>query len=638
MALKQKIKFRAMGLLFVVFIGGYGGFGATVFPAFAHPQQTEHQSTAQKTHIRIGVLAYRGAARATRTWTATAAYLDHKLPDLRFKIVPLTIDTMKESVRTNKVDFIITNPGNYVELEARFGISRIATLQKDTLRSPAGAVGSVIFTKRTRTDIQRLSDLKGKVFAAIAPEAFGGFQVPLREFLHQGISPYKDFAQISFLGFPMDNIVFAVRGGVADAGVVRTCLLEHMAEEGKINFDSFKILNPQHHPGFQCASSTELYPDWPFAKTRNTSLNLAKRVAQALLSLPSDSQAARTGNYAGWTVPLDYQPVHDLFKELKIGPYEYLGKISPIDLIARYWEWLVFVAAAFLWTVGHVVRSEYLVKIRTGELNDSNEQLQKEMAVRRNAEEQDRRHEAELEHVSRQSIMGELASGLSHEVIQPLGSIVNYARGSELRAKSGTCDQAQLLKTMRQMASEAERAAEIIRRIRRFLQKDTDERTALDINETLREAVSLFSWEARHNDTQVVLDLDEKVPKVFAERIQIQQVILNLMRNAMEEMVSTNSAKRKLEVCTQNVGGAVKVSVRDYGPGLSREAIDRMFEPFYTTKSNGMGLGLSISRSIIEAHESQLTAHSEDGGGTVFSFVLASANKDSQVTENSDDK
>ncbi|MEK6202183.1 MAG: PhnD/SsuA/transferrin family substrate-binding protein, partial [Desulfobulbaceae bacterium] len=316
-------------------------FSSCIQPAFC-------AETTETASIKIGVLAKSGKEATRKEWNATAEYLTATIPHSSFEIVPVDFDQVRQTTADKKIDFLITNSGNYVELEFEYGISRIATLKNIVNNIPSTLFGGVIFTTSNRDDISTLHDLVGKSFHAVAPESFGGWLAALREMRAAGITPTKDCKELRF-GGTHDAVVRAVIEGIADAGTVRTDTLERMAEEGKIDLSSLKILNAQpSQENFSYLLSTRLYPEWPFAKLKHTSDSLAEKVAIALLSMPADSQAAKDSRIGGWTVPLDYQPVHELYQELDLGPYaRHLGPIRLADLIHQHWKSLLVIVSLF---------------------------------------------------------------------------------------------------------------------------------------------------------------------------------------------------------------------------------------------------------------------------------------------------
>jgi len=591
------------------------GFAACL-PGFVGAQST----TPEK--VKIGVLAFRGPEVALKRWAETARYLEQSIEGYSFEVLPLSLADMKNAVSEDRLDFVLTNTGNYVDLEARYGITRIATLRTPSTVRAGNVFGAVIFTRADRQDIQNLEDLRGKSFMAVERNGFGGFQMAWRELKEHGIDPFEDFSALTFTGFPQDQSVGAVLEGRVDAATFRTNTLEIMQIEGKINMRDFRILNARKYPGFPFAVSTRLYPEWPFSRMKKTSQELAQKVAIALLSMPANSPAALKGRYGGWTVPLDYQPVHELFRELRIGPYEDIGRITFSDILKQYGHWMILVAALIIITVVWATWIEVLVQRRTKELSDTNLELERQITERVRAEEEAHRRRAELAHIDRLNTMGEMASGFAHELNQPLAAIVNYARGCIRRIEKQQCDSAMILETLEQVTGQATRAGEVIKRIRTFVRKDEPERTRADINTVIKESLAFMKDDAERQKIKIELNLQPALPYVIIDHIQVEQVILNLLRNAFEAMSENPAAAHCLNIRTGvSEEGKICVTVIDTGPGILQKE-ESMFNPFVTSKANGLGLGLSISRSIVEAHGGRLNIARENGPGAALTFTL----------------
>ena len=290
-------------------------------------------SFAEEKEVRIGVLAVWGEKITHTMWQPTINYLNKTIPTHHFILKPLKLGQTSKVVKHNIIDFILTNPGNYIDLEARFGISRLATLKTKRQNKTSNQFAAVIFTRYDRDDIQSLEDLRSKSFMGVKKKAFGGFQMAWLEFKNIGIDPFEDFSSLKFSGFPQDKVVYAVLNGEVDAGTVRTTTLERMAKEGLVDIGRLKTINKQTNENFPFLHSTRLYPEWPIAKLKNTSATLAKAVSIALLELPADSPEAKKASSSGWTVPLDYFPVRDLFIELNLEPY----KVTLPSFLERYW-------------------------------------------------------------------------------------------------------------------------------------------------------------------------------------------------------------------------------------------------------------------------------------------------------------
>lgn len=308
-------------------------------PSETNPTPTNFNSFTSSTY-QIGVLANRGRDQALSKWNATATYLTENIAGLEFEVVPLDFEQMYEAVENDTIDFIIANSGMYVDFEALYGANRIATLKNLRLGNPYTQFGGVILRRSDRADLETLSDLKGKTFAAVSETSLGGWQMAWRELKAAGIDPQRNFKELNFLE-THDQVVFAIEDNEVDAGTVRTDTLERMAAEGKIDLDDFQVINKQStNQDFPFLLSTRLYPEWPFATARNTPVAVAEKVTATLLQMPDDSTAAKTAKIEGWTIPLNYQPVHECFIELGIGPYQSFGRLTLGEFVQRFWYWI----------------------------------------------------------------------------------------------------------------------------------------------------------------------------------------------------------------------------------------------------------------------------------------------------------
>jgi len=700
----------------------------------------EEQQISVDEQVVIGVLAYRGTDRTLARWMPTADYLNSKIPGYHFLIKPLDHKLMREAVERNHLDFILTNPGHYVDLEATYGVTRLATLNNLRVGRGVKKFGAVIFTRAQNKNIQSLVDMKGKTMMAVSASAFGGFQLAWYEMISQEVDPFTDLKKLIFNGFPQDDIVYAVREGEVDIGTVRADVLHRMAAEKVIKLSEFRILNTKFNPDYPFKHSTKLYPEWPFAKARHTDDDLSQKLAIALLTMKSTDAAAIKGSYIGWNVPSDYRPVHELFFDLKIGPYK---KHNSVDFfIERYGQFVAFVIGLISFlvfvTLIMVVLNFKLVKSRRllkkeiiehkataaelGKLSRALEQTAetiiitddegiieyvnpaferltgfslvetvgfkpsilksdehdssfykdvwrtissgrifqgifinrcsdgsllyedktitplrdetgrivhyiatgKDITEQKIVAKQHDEHQQQLAHVSRVSMMGEMASSIAHELNQPLAAIANYAQGCVRRMSSPNYNPTQIINALENISNQSKRSGDIIKRMRDFVRKGEPNRASTDINLIIQASVQLANFEARKRGVYVHMQLQKVMPLVLADDIQIEQVVLNLIRNAFEAMEANSWTRKELIIHSwyNTQIDMVEVAVWDTGHGISNDQRDNLFDAFFSTKPDGMGMGLSISRSIIESHGGHLAANINQVKGTTFRFSL----------------
>jgi two-component system sensor kinase FixL len=236
--------------------------------------------------------------------------------------------------------------------------------------------------------------------------------------------------------------------------------------------------------------------------------------------------------------------------------------------------------------------------------------------------------QSELVHISRLTAMGEMASTLAHELNQPLSAISNYLKGSRRLLESRADESSLMMRdALDKAAEQAIRAGQIIRRLRDFVARGESEHRVENVKKLVEEASALALVGAKDQAIRVRFDFDPSVELVLADKIQIQQILLNLMRNSVEAM--QDSARRELRLSAVRVDNdMVQVSVADTGSGLAPEVASQLFQPFVTTKQHGMGVGLSICRTIAESHGGKIWVEANPGGGTVFHFTLRGVRKE----------
>ena len=300
--------------------------------------------------------------------------------------------------------------------------------------------------------------------------------------------------------------------------------------------------------------------------------------------------------------------VSDAWKEMLQPPY--LTSHEHRVLTPRGWRWVAVQSRAVLGADG---RPQFVVAVA------------RDVTDRRRAEEQARQHLQQLAHVSRVSSMGEMASAIAHEINQPLTAIANYASACLRLLRSGKVQPGEALEAMQRVAAEAERAGEIVRKMRSFVRGEEGQMALVEPAFLAAEVMRLAAAEARQSGVELRSEVEPGLPPVLADSIQIQQVLLNLVRNAVEAVDGGEGPRREVDLQVRRAAdGGVHFTVRDTGPGLAPGVLDKVFEPFFTTKPDGIGIGLPLSRSIADAHGGRLWA-SVEPAGAAFHLVLPAA-------------
>jgi C4-dicarboxylate-specific signal transduction histidine kinase len=236
--------------------------------------------------------------------------------------------------------------------------------------------------------------------------------------------------------------------------------------------------------------------------------------------------------------------------------------------------------------------------------------------------------QAELAHVSRVTTLGQLTASIAHEITQPLASARNNARAALNFLDKQPPELGEVREALDCIVGDADRAGDIVDRIREQIKKSPPRKRSFDLNEAMKEVIELARSAITENGVSVRTRLNEGLPPVEGDRVQLQQVVLNLILNAIEAMGSVEAGARELLISTEKrQTNDILVAVHDSGPGIDPECLERVFEAFYSTKSGGMGMGLSICRSIIDAHGGRLWAEANEPGGAVFQFTLPSVEK-----------
>jgi signal transduction histidine kinase len=669
--------FLLVGVLNMVSAGAsdISGAASVVVPSQINEKETIQTSSGpDRKKIQIAVVAKRGKEKAIKKWQPTADYLTQNIPGYKFAVKPYDWDEIRWAVANGIPDFVLTNPGMYVEFEALHDVRRIATLKNLRLGKPYTSFGVVFFRRTDRSDILTSKDIRGKRLAAVNETAWGGWQVGWRQLLEMGIDPYKDLSDLSFAG-SHDNVVLAVRDKKVDIGSVRTDTLERMASEGRIDLADFTpiLLNWEYGDSFPFWLSTKLYPEWPFATASHTAMELNEKVAIALMSIPAESRAARSGKYEGWTVPSNYQPIHETLRMLRVRPYENYGEITLKKVLAKYWKELLL---ALVLVIGLGFASFYFNRLNQ-RLTRTQEQLHEELSERVRAQkklqiaseevqEKNRELEKTLEQIKnmqdqiimqeKMASLGSLTAGIAHEIKNPLNFVINFSElTSDLvdeikeeledhKAKFDGENWEYINEILGDLASNAakinehgKRSDSIVRNMLDHSRGNAGELRDTEINTFVDEYVKLGYHGMRANDADfnvtIHTDYDPDVGSLEVIPQDLSRVILNIVNNACYAVKEKLESQGKdfepsLWVETKSRGQGILISIKDNGPGMPKETREKVFTPFFTTKPAGSGTGLGLSMSydiVVQGHKGTFEVESEEGQFTRFLVGLPGA-------------
>ncbi|MEI7843184.1 MAG: PhnD/SsuA/transferrin family substrate-binding protein [Gallionellaceae bacterium] len=335
--------------------------------------------------VKIGVLAFRPKPQTLAQWQPLAAALKRAIPENDFEVIAFSYPELEQAVANRQVDFVLTNPGHYVLLSKRNDLSApLATMGLDESGHHVSSFGGVIFTRADQNSINELVDLRGRTVATAGTESLGGFQMQAYEFSLKGLKLPQDVSVIS-TGMPHDKVVQEVISGKAEAGFVRTGVLESMAREGRLEMKQLKILNQQYWDKFPVAISTRLYPEWPFVALKNIDESLARRVTAALFTMDKNSVATTAIGIHGFVIPADYTSVVDLLKALRLPPFEATPVFTSQDVFARYrTEFFIGVLILFLilslavrlvWINRKLAAEKRIVSLQATKIQESEQNL-----------------------------------------------------------------------------------------------------------------------------------------------------------------------------------------------------------------------------------------------------------------------
>lgn len=544
--------------------------------------------------IHLGILNTSGNEAENVLYAETASVLKDKLKPRNVEVSTYDLPGLEKGIADGKLDFFISNPGFYVSSREKLDTTALASQRNQFFGRPDRALGSVFVVPKQSSHIYSLRDLRGKSVCAVAPNAYGGLYIALGELNRRGFDPDKFFSSIHYSGYPMPKVLEELKAGKCEAAIVRTCLLEELSASGQIKENEFRVIEPRPSLSKEhCIRSTELYPGWVFAATKNTSEALRKETTKILFSLP-----AVQGNE--WSVPRNFADLDNLYKNLKVGHYEYLRNWDWKEFIRNYWSFILIVFVVMIAVFLHNLILKQQVERRTERLR----QTMKEKLAEHQAAVNANRHLHDMEKIN---LVGMLSSMIAHELRQPLTVIRNYSEGLRDIVHSPDYDAKVLEEALKVVDEQSIRASSIIEHMRGLIKGKESKVQEVNLNSLVPSVIDTYKELGGKYEIKFVTSAAAPIT-VQIDPTQFEIVLLNLLNNA-SEAITQQETKPVITVGVSCKNGEAAVSVTNEGFLEHRESFNNLFAVKNSTKANGLGLGLAIAARVIERWGGQLSIH-----------------------------
>jgi len=583
--------------------------------AFLTPSHTkaDEVTSSKKLNLTIGILSQTPRESIKDTpWQLSFERLNAH-PNYFFTPLFLNSEQLSEALVNDEVDFVICDAINYLMLEKQYGILRLLTRTEQYSDILVTSEGLSVHTLSNNSDITRLLDLKDKKIGVIDDKSSASWLFIEKFLFNRGLIAETNIKLTTITD--IDKALPLLQSNSLDAIISKAGLIEKYILPEQM--DQLRLINPRRGWQAPFLHSSVLIPEWPLAKAWFIDNQLAGQVVSLLLNQETAHSSSYFLSQYDWDIAQNYNALNELF--FFSNDINDEAETDENSFSKKMQYWISFIIICFF----VVILILYLRSSRdlNNKLTLSKESLEQEIKERQHAQEQALTHQAELAHVARLSTMGEMASGLAHELNQPLSAIHTYVQGCIRRINMGNTDLDAIVGALKLTAQQADRAGGIIRRLRSFVRKGESHKTYSEINQIVNEVTGFLETQLKNKQVSLKLDLEDELPPVLADIIQIEQVLINLLKNGIESM--SNVGNPVIIVSTRRLNQQViELCVIDSGHGISEDKLKRIFNPFFTTKTTGMGMGLSISSSIIEAHDGKLYAENNSTQGARFCLTL----------------
>ena len=553
----------------------------------------------------IGISTGAMSASQKLFFEETAGYLE-KVFGAKVELKgPIALGQLKELIRTKQIDYFISSAG-FARLLGEEGVRELVIYRPGPNEQDRNELGSTFFVAKD-SNIKTLAGMKGKRFIANDPNAFYSYVAPLGEISYAGYDPSTFFSSVRFQYKQPLDLLRALKDGKADVAALPSCFWESRLIDNPELANAVKpaaIVSEQ-----PCFRSTRTYPNWVLSSTRWADPAFTKRLVTSLLDMP------HLADGASWSVQTELSRVDAVFKQLNMAQFSGAKPWTIRDFLQKY-SFSVFVFTIFLLALLTFTGFLYFkLRIRSAQLIKTlKEKFQADRAMRET--------EARLLSLQKITTIDHMSSMIAHELPQPLGAILAYSEGLLRLQKTGSIDNELLTEMLIKIAFQTRKAEEIVTSVRSYAKEQKLKKSPLSVNGVVAEAVKDFTSTLQDYPLKIGFEEDPRTPMCNLAPLEFELAVFNLLKNAKEALKAQGANDPKVLVKISSDESHCFVNISDNGAVISDSDFERLGSVFKSSKASGLGIGLSIVRSIVQNHNGNLMLERGKGGGLLCRIRL----------------
>lgn len=553
--------------------------------------------------INVGLSTDDSWRLSTQLVNATEYRLKAKLSDFRIQFLRMPPDMLRKAIETQKVDIFIASSGFFRQMIYR-GARDLATAVSVKAPNPNYGDASVILVPFDKKEVTSLAHLRDKSILVNPDFGLAGYEYVLGDVRKNSDSPRTFFPKKIRASSSTEELLVALKTGIADALILPACQLEEYSRTSAADTSWLRVVNGRQHSLLRCLHSTDLYPNLTIATLPTTPPEISQAVTQVLMAMSP---------IAGWQwgVATDYSRIDRLLHDLELDEFASYRK----NWLTEIWEkWQLYIYALVIFVfllLGHSALVSRQVRLRTAE-------LRKALDEQQYLHEQAKEAATRIEKLQKLGTIGQMSSLFAHELRQPISSIICYAF-SLTRRNSLLYEDETISDGLEEIRLQAERADGIIRRVRSYVKARSHTMNNIAWRSTIEKAIREFKNTTTATGTDVRF-VSESDVIIRADPLEMELVVINLLRNASEAQAGMKAPRIDVELTQQET--SARLSIRDYGPTLAVEDFMRIRNGWESSKPEGLGLGLSIVRSLVETHNGTIEFHAAEKGGLIVTITL----------------